>query len=373
MSKTINVGPVTAYGIALKYGYQGTEQEWIQAVGGDLSNYYPKSTIDEMFETQIPDRLPNPSALTINGTSYDGSAPVSLAIESVAAPNTVNGKFIHIEDAIPSPLLSLELYNSSGASVSGNVTITNKNLFRIDLIEPTWTDKGITFEKQSNGGIYATGTSTGAYPATQCSIDKNAFAVGQKYTLSSGKTSGNLYVQLAITYTDNTVDYIAARNVANTFTISKAVSSVTGSVQITDTNVTVDETVYPQLEASSTASAFAMNVYNSVAYTGATLPVLPAQISNVWSNTDTVTDISLSYDSDVLPKVLADITALQTEVSSKIGDTSLAELTTTDKTLVGAINEVNGKSPTTEGGTKVEVDEPNETLRITVKGVTTNG
>lgn len=32
MSKTIEIGPYSAYAIAVKYGYVGTEEDWIKAV-----------------------------------------------------------------------------------------------------------------------------------------------------------------------------------------------------------------------------------------------------------------------------------------------------------------------------------------------------
>lgn len=32
MGKVISVGPYSAYGIAVKHGYEGTEEEWIRSV-----------------------------------------------------------------------------------------------------------------------------------------------------------------------------------------------------------------------------------------------------------------------------------------------------------------------------------------------------
>lgn len=32
MSRRINVGAVTAYGLALKHGFEGTEEEWLESL-----------------------------------------------------------------------------------------------------------------------------------------------------------------------------------------------------------------------------------------------------------------------------------------------------------------------------------------------------
>jgi hypothetical protein len=106
-------------------------------------------------------------------------------------------------------------------------------------------------------------------------------------------------VQLIINYVDNTTDYIVARNSARTFTIQKEVTSCTASVQLTDSGVTVDnEVVWPQLELASSSSTFVMNTYTSMTFDGTTMPVLPAPISNLWANDDTVSNITMQYEAD---------------------------------------------------------------------------
>lgn len=276
----------------------------IAAAGSiDLSNYYTKSEVAQL----IPTRLPNPYRLTINGTNYDGSAAVDMTIEATSEIlATAEGKIIHVTDAVPMAVSSLELYDSEDDQLqTAVIAIANKNLFRLDLIGAQVVSKGLTFTKNANGSISVTGTSTGTYPMTSCNIDKNVFAVGKTYTLSSGKTSGYTYVQLILTYADNSTDYIVARNSARTFTISKPVASCTGSVQITDSGVTVsNETIYPMLELSDTASAFVMNTYRSMTYNGTVMPVLPDAISNVWSTDDLVANIVMEYEADtVLTKI----------------------------------------------------------------------
>lgn len=265
----------------------------------DPANYYTKAETDAL----IPTVLPNPEQLIINGTSYDGSAEVELTIEATSEVQSyATGKLIHVVDAVPQAVDSLELYDASDEQLStAQIAVANKNLFRIDLIGASVTSKGITFTKNDDGSITANGTSTGTYAMTSCNLDKNIFVVGNTYTVSTSKSVGYTYVQLLITYTDNTTDYIVSRNSARTFTITKEVASCVASVQLTDSGVTVDnEIVYPQLEVGSTASTFAMNEYSTMSFTGAVMPVLPDAISNLWSNTDTVANIVMIYEADTM-------------------------------------------------------------------------
>lgn len=275
----------------------------------DLQNYYTKDQVNAL-------KLPNPQPLTINGVTYDGSEEVEMQIEggSSATTQSASGTIIHVEDAVPNEALkSMQLLNSSAESVlPAQVAITNKNLFRIDLLAAQTVSKGITFTKQSDGSIRATGTSTGTYAAAQAAIDKNAFVVGENYTISSGKTTGSLYVQLTLNYTDGTTDYLVSSNTPHTFKLAKEVSSALASVQITSSGVTVDEFIYPMIELSDQASAFTDNVYNLITFTGDNFPLLPSSISNIWSNNDSVDNIIIEYVND---PVLAKLNQLETEIN----------------------------------------------------------
>lgn len=272
----------------------------------DFSDYYTKAETDAL-------KLPNPQKLTINGIEYDGSQPIEMTVSADTDElTTVSGQIIHVVDAVALQAVnSLTAFDDENQPLaSATVCVANKNLFRIDLLPATLTSKGLTFTKTDDGAIEVTGTSTGTYPMTSCEIDPHIFAVGNTYTLSSGKTAGFTYVQLIINYADSSTDYIVARNSARSFTISKAVSSVTGSVQLTDSGVTVNETVYPQLELSATASVFVMNQYSEMQYTGSVMPVLPSSISNVWSSDDEVAVLTMEYEADtVMTKVNAFINA----------------------------------------------------------------
>lgn len=269
----------------------------------DPTNYYTKTEVNNL----IPTKLPNPESLVINGTEYDGSEPVDMTIEAASEVlQSISGQVIHVVDAMPQAVEGLELFDENDVQVaSAEIAVTNKNLFRIDQLDDHVVSKGVTFDKQEDGSIECSGTSTGTYAMTSCSLDKYMFAVGNTYTLSSGKTIGYTYVQLIMNYTDGTTDYIVARNSARSFTISKPVDSCTASVQLTDSGVTVNnETVYPQLELSSSASAFVNNSYTTMTFDGTSMPVLPAAISNLWANDADVANIEMQYEADtVLGKI----------------------------------------------------------------------
>ncbi len=266
----------------------------------DPDDYYTKAQTDAL----IPIELPNPEAITINGQSYNGSEAVEMTIVAESEVlATASGKLISVVDAVAGEAInSLELYDSNDDLLSsGAIAIANKNLFRIDLLSDHVVSKGITFEKNADGSVTVDGTSTGTYPMTTCNLDKNIFVVGQSYTISTGKTVGYSYVQLILTYTDATVDYVVSRNSSRTFTVAKEVSSCVASVQITDSGVTVDnETVYPMLEVGSSASTFVMNEYHSMTFDGTTMPVLPAAISNLWANDDLVSNMVMQYEADTI-------------------------------------------------------------------------
>lgn len=325
----------------------------LQTAGGvDLSNYYTKAETNAL-------KLANPYSLIINGVEYDGSAEVEMEITGGTSETTAvaNGLLIHLKDAIPnSPLKQLNLYNSYGLPMSsGNVVITNKNLFRLDLIAEQTINSGITFIKNDDGSILVYGTSTGTYPAARCEIDKNAFVVGNTYVMSTGKTSGSVYMQLALTYTDSTTDYLVSSTTPTVFTVEKEVSRALASVQITSAGVTVNnEWIFPMIEVGDTPSTFVSNVYNSITYDGSTMPVLPAVISNIWSNDATVDNIIIEYPQD---PAMAAIIELQTEFNNTIAHDD--ELSTTsenavqNKIVTAALNNKVDKSGITISGERL--------------------
>lgn len=201
-------------------------------------------------------------------------------------------KFIHITDALPGAAHGFVV---GTLGTTNEIAVANRNLFRLDQIETTSVN-GLTFTKNANGSITTNGTSTAAYTGVSASIDKNAFVVGQTYTINSGKTSGSTYVQLTLNYSDGTTDYLVSSNQPNTFTLTKEVTSASASVQVTASGTTVDyENIYPQIEVGDTAHDFIANTYSTFTYDGVTEPLLTDNIDNIWSNDDAVSDLQLIY------------------------------------------------------------------------------
>lgn len=201
-------------------------------------------------------------------------------------------KFIHVSDAQPGVAHGF-IVGTTG--ITNEIAVTNRNLFRLDQIE-TITKDGLTFTKNSDGSITITGTSTAGNVGVSAAIDKNAFVVGQAYTINSGKQSGYTYVQLTLNYSDNTTNTFISSNAPYTFTLTKEVTSASASVQVTESGTTINaETCYPQIEIGDTANEFVANTYSTFVYDGSTKPMLTDTIDNIWSNDDAVSDLQLIY------------------------------------------------------------------------------
>lgn len=279
-------------------------------------DYYTKQQVDAL----IPTELPNPEALTINGTTYDGSQAVDMTIVAQnEVIRTVSGKLIHVVDAVSGAVEDLKLYDSNSQVISSaEIAVTNKNLFRIDLIDNQVISKGITFTKNQDGSISAVGTSTDSNSQTTCEIDKNCFVTDKVYTLSSNKALGSVVVRLDFTFTDDSTLTVNALNEQKSFSLSKNVASCIASVTVPNTNTYVNEKVYPQLEVNSYATSFVINEYESIDFDGSEMPVLPDLISNLWCNDDTVSNIEMSYTANTV----------MTAIDSYMGENFRIELPT---------------------------------------------
>ena len=266
----------------------------------DFSNYYTKAQVNAL----IPTKLPNPEKLVINGQEYDGSAEVTLTIDGTSEQekSILVGTLVHVTDAVPKAVVSLDLYDVHGGDVaSASISVTNKNLFRIDQLANQVITNGITFVKNSDGTVTASGTSTDVDAMTSCYLDKYIFEIGKTFTLNSGKTLGSVAVDIELIYSDATIEHITSQNAPQTFTIRKAVEGCIASVLIADAGVTVsNEVVYPQLEVGNIASAFVNNIYSTMIFDGSEMPVLPDAISNLWANSTAVASIEITYDADYI-------------------------------------------------------------------------
>ena len=246
------------------------------------------------------------------GNDYDGSEEVIVDIDANSTMlKQVSGKLIHVPDAVPDEYGTLVLKDSNDDPITAAaVAVANKNLFRLDLISDYVLSKGIVFDKQDDGSIVCSGTSTDSDAVTSCSLDKNLFEVGRTYTLSSGKVLGFVFVQLYLVHTDNSTETIIAQNSSRTFTITKPVASCTASVMVAQTGATVDgEVVKPQLEVGQYATTFTNNDYDEVTFDGTQTSMtvqFPDEVTNIWSNTDTVTNIVMSYEADIVDGKIAE-------------------------------------------------------------------
>lgn len=96
MSKTIEIGPYSAYAIAVKYGYVGTEEDWIKAVeaarkSAETSATNAKLEADEAFNSVATATEQAGIATTKAGESAT-SAEASASSASAAATSEANAK-----------------------------------------------------------------------------------------------------------------------------------------------------------------------------------------------------------------------------------------------------------------------------------------
>lgn len=291
-TKVVAGGPGVSNVIPLDMdGYEYDENDVILP---NLNGLMLQPDYDYLIDTRT-----SPAQMHINGQLTAGNRFEVIILKSNMA-QTSGGlltskrgtKFIHVDDAKPGAAHGFVV---GVLGTSNVIAVANRNLFRLDQIQ-TISKDGLTFTKNADGSITTNGTSTAAYVGVSSAIDKNAFVVGQTYTISSGKTSGSTYVQLTLNYADGTTDYLVSSNQPNTFTLTKEVTSALASVQVTASGTTVDnETIYPQIEVGDTANEFVINTYSTFIYNGLTVPTLTDTINNIWSNDDAVSDLQLIY------------------------------------------------------------------------------
>lgn len=272
-------------------GYEYDENDVILP---NLNGLMLQPDYDYLIDTRT-----TPVQMHINGQLTAGNRFEVIILKSNMAQtsgglltSTRGNKLIHVDYAKPG---AAHGFTVGTLGTTNEIAVSNRNLFRLDQIETTSRD-GLTFTKNADGPITTDGTSTADYVGVSAAIDKNAFVVGQTYTISSGKTSGSTYVQLTLTYTDETTDYLVSSNSPYTFTVTKEVASASASVQVTASGTTIDnETIYPQIEVGDTANEFVINTYSTFTYDGITVPTLTDTIDNIWSNDDAVSDLLLVY------------------------------------------------------------------------------
>ena len=156
--REVKIGPYSAYQIAVKHGFEGSEEDWVNGLKGK------DTTID--------------TTLTHEGEAADAKA-TGDAISAVKARQNVligteTGNPIDVDDAFSAPLCGLTVYGkstqdgtptpdnpvpivSAGDGESIAVKVTGKNL--LDIPDGTRTFRGVTVTAK-NGILSISGTAT---------------------------------------------------------------------------------------------------------------------------------------------------------------------------------------------------------------------
>lgn len=129
MSKTIEIGPYSAYAIAVKYGYVGTEEDWIKAVeaarkSAETSAANAKREADEA-STSAATATEQAGIATTKGGESAASAEASASSASAAATSEANAKKYSEEagaKASTDKTLSIENAPADAAAV-GNIVL----------------------------------------------------------------------------------------------------------------------------------------------------------------------------------------------------------------------------------------------------------
>ena len=242
------------------------------------------------------DGLSDPAYITVNAPLIAGNRFEVIVLKSNMAQTTggmltvAHGtRFIHIGDAMPG---EARKFTIGTLGETNTVAVANKNLFRIDQINEG-TYNGVILDIATDGTIDVDGTGTDENEIS-VSIDKNAFVVGEKYTLSGG-ISADLIVRLTLTCIDDDTYEYNSVSMPSTFTVPKQIKTAVATIY-TANGATFDHVeLKPQLEYGSHQTEFLCNSYSTFTYDGVTVPVLTGVINNIWVNDDAAHDLSLIY------------------------------------------------------------------------------
>ena len=254
MARIQEIGPYSAYAIAVKYGYKGTEEEWVKeqeanrkaaeaaaaaaaqsakdadasasgvAQSGQQAVQSIKDAKTEALEAidAANAALPNPTqsdagkvpTVKADGSAYELAgpyAPLSAAIRPTASGNPVN-----ITDSVEWPLLGLKVYGkstqdgtpspespvpivSAGASGSVETTITGKNLLTGRLY----------YGKYNNGFAYISNQDSVSLPFAPareetgvCYVVSAKKGVTYTFSVTNPNANANLITTLYRTFED---------------------------------------------------------------------------------------------------------------------------------------------------------------------------
>lgn len=148
------------------------------------------------------------------------------------------------QDGEPTPETPIDIVNAENFNA---LFLRGRNLLDTTGIDRTY--NGITCARQNDGGVKVTGTSTGFATSTQIDITPR-LKKGKTYAKSwTGGVTGLSFV-VALKLKDGAVQY------PTTFTFDDTVDTVKAYLQIGSAGVTVDKTVYLQVEEGSAATAY---------------------------------------------------------------------------------------------------------------------
>ena len=148
------------------------------------------------------------------------------------------------QDGEPTPEAPVDIVSADNFN---SLFLRGKNLLDTTGIDRTY--NGITCTRQNDGGVKVAGTSTGFATSTQIDITPR-LKKGKTYVKSWTGSAAGLSFVIALKPKDGAVQY------PTTFTFDDTVDTVKAYLQIGSAGVTVDTTVYLQVEEGSVATAY---------------------------------------------------------------------------------------------------------------------
>ena len=148
------------------------------------------------------------------------------------------------QDGEPTPEAPVDIVSAENFNA---LFLRGKNLLDTTGIDRTY--NGITCTRQNDGGVKVAGTSTGFATSTQIDITPR-LKKGKTYVKSWTGSAAGLSFVIALKPKDGAVQY------PTTFTFNDTVDTVKAYLQIGSAGVTLDTTVYLQIEEGSTATAY---------------------------------------------------------------------------------------------------------------------
>lgn len=195
--------------------------------------------------------------------------------------------------------------NSNGNSTA-TVTRCGKNIIDTSAYWTDGTSNGITYTRNADGSIHLQGTSTNSNGS------RNIYPSAERWILPVGTylaSGGTANAQLRInTYqSDGTlISRVMIKDTPKTITVTNETGYIVAVVGYVTSGVTVDDTIYPQLEHSSTASEYepyhADTFAVQVGQTDHQVNALLGQ-NNIWAdvgNVSVTVDISASEVTRIL-------------------------------------------------------------------------